>query len=399
MARKKRKSCLGMLLKFVISAVMIAVVGLVGIIGLKWKKSYDKQMEIPYQKVNLEETIPAEKYYYESLPENEKIIYQEILQGLFDGEKEIYLHSADAKKNNELFQFVLNDYPEIFWCDGRGNTTVYEKGAESYSVLSPEYQYVGKAREDRQKEIDAVVQTILDNAPKEGTEYEKIQYVYEYVINHTDYQEGSPDNQNIYSVLVNGKSVCAGYARTTQYLLEQLDVFCTYVTGQAKRPDLKEAVPHAWNLISCDGAYYFVDTTWGDPVYLKEVDTNIVYDYLCISQTELFRTHTPDTGIRLPECISDAANYYVKNGLYYKTYDRDVVLEKMRESIRNQQAQVVFKFAEESVYREAKEEILGRLVKEAAEYLGKMYQLPRVEYSYKDEEILHKITILWSYGS
>ena len=399
MARKKRKSGLGMLLRFGISVVMIVVVGLVGIIGLKWKKSYDKQMEIPYQKINLEETIPAEKYYYGSLPENERIIYQEILQGLFDGEKEIYLHSADAKKNNELFQFVLNDYPEIFWSDGRGNTTVYEKGAESYSILNPEYQYVGKEREDRQKEIDAVVQTILDNAPKDGTEYEKIQYVYEYVINHTDYREGSSDNQNIYSVLVNGKSVCAGYARTTQYLLEQLDVFCAYVTGQAKRPDLKEAVPHAWNLISCDGEYYFVDTTWGDPIYLKEVDTNIVYDYLCISQTELFRTHTPDTGIRLPECISDEANYYVKNGLYYKTYDRDVVLEKMRESIRNQQDQVVFKFAEESVYREAKEEILGELVKEAAEYLGKMYQLPRVEYSYKDEEILHKITILWSYGS
>ena len=111
MARKKRKSGLGMLLRFGISVVMIVVVGLVGIIGLKWKKSYDKQMEIPYQKINLEETIPAEKYYYGSLPENERIIYQEILQGLFDGEKEIYLHSADAKKNNELFQFVLNDYP------------------------------------------------------------------------------------------------------------------------------------------------------------------------------------------------------------------------------------------------------------------------------------------------
>ena len=38
---------------------------------------------------------------------------------------------------------------------------------------------------------------------------------------------------SIYSVLVNGESVCAGYARTTQYLLERLNVFCTYVTGTA----------------------------------------------------------------------------------------------------------------------------------------------------------------------
>ena len=41
--------------------------------------------------------------------------------------------------------------------------------------------------------------------------------------------------------------------------------------------------------------------------------------------------------------------------------------------------------------------LLLKLVKEAAEHLGKLYQLSRVEYSYKDEEILHKISIFWSY--
>lgn len=399
MARKRRKSCLGMLLGMGISVLVAVGLGMIAVNSLKWKENDEKRTEIPYQKINLEQVNPAKKYYYEALPENEKIIYQEILQGLLDGEKEIYLHSVDAEKNNELFQFVLNDYPDVFWCDGRGNTTIYEKGTESYSVLSPEYQYENEERKKRQEEIEAVVKIILDGAPSDGSEYDKIQYVYEYVVNHTDYKEHAPDNQNIYSVLVNGESVCAGYARTTQYLLEQLGVFCTYVTGQAKRPDSKEAVPHAWNLVSCDGAYYYVDATWGDPIYLKEADTNIVYDYLCISQKELFQTHTPDTWIKLPECLSDEANYYVKNGMYYKVYDRDTILEKMWESIREGQEQVVLKFADEEVYREAKEEVLGELVKEAAGYLGKMYQLSRVEYSYKDEEILHKITISWSYGS
>lgn len=395
MTRKKRRSCFGVLLGIAVSIVFV----IIGMTGLKWKENYEKKTEIPYPEIDLEEINPAKKYYYEILPENEKIIYQEILQGLMYGEKEIYLHSADAQKNNELFQAVLNDYPEIFWCDGQGNTTIYEKGSESYSVLSPKYQYENEERKMRQKEIDTVVQKILEGAPKGGAEYEKIQYVYEYVIGHTDYCEDSPDNQNIYSVLVNGKSVCAGYARATQYLLEQLNVFCTYVTGQAKRPDAKEAVPHAWNLVFCDGAYYYVDATWGDPIYLKEVDANIVYDYLCISQEELFQTHTPDVGLKLPECTSNASNYYVKNEMYYESYDRDVMLEKMRESIQNQQAQIVFKFADEAVYQEAKEEILGDVMKEAAEYLGKMYQLSHVEYSYKDEEILHKITIFWSYDS
>ena len=217
------------------------------------------------------------------------------------------------------------------------------------------------------------------------------------MINHTNYREGASDNQNIYSVLVNGESVCAGYARTTQYLLERLNVFCTYVTGTAKRPESSEEVPHAWNLVSCGGDYYYVDTTWGDPVYLEEVDTNIVYDYLCISEEELFQTHTPDGVITLPKCTAKDANYYVLNGMYYETYEKDIILAKMKESIQNKQSQIVFKFANESVYTEAKGLILEELVKEAAEHLGKLYQLSRVEYSYKDEEILHKISIFWSY--
>ena len=42
--------------------------------------------------------------------------------------------------------------------------------AESYSVLSPEYQYGQEEREQKQKEIDARTQEVLDGAPKDGAE-------------------------------------------------------------------------------------------------------------------------------------------------------------------------------------------------------------------------------------
>ena len=101
--------------------------------------------------------------------------------------------------------------------------------------------------------------------------------------------------------------------------------------------------------------------------------------------------------IALPKCTAKDANYYVLNGMYYETYEKDTILAKMKESIQNKQSQVVFKFANEAVYAEAKEPMLEEMVKEAAEYLGKLYQLSRVKYSYKYEEILHKISIFWSY--
>ena len=35
------------------------------------------------------------------------------------------------------------------------------------------------------------------------------------------------------------------------------------------------------------------------------------------------------------------ANYYVLNGMYYETYEKDIILAKMKESIQNKQSQIV----------------------------------------------------------
>lgn len=64
-------------------------------------------------------------------------------------------------------------------------------------------------------------------------------------------------NQSAYSALVNGRTVCAGYARAFQYLMQQLGVPCYYCTGYAGEN-------HAWNIVRLDDGYYNVDTTWDD---------------------------------------------------------------------------------------------------------------------------------------
>ena len=66
---------------------------------------------------------------------------------------------------------------------------------------------------------------------QEASTYEKIKYVYEYIINSTDYNENGQDTQNIQSVLLYHSSVCAGYSKAFQYLLNRMGFSCTYITG------------------------------------------------------------------------------------------------------------------------------------------------------------------------
>ena len=118
---------------------------------------------------------------------------------------------------------------------------------------------------EREQEIRAAADGILAGIEAGADDYKKIKYVYEALISNTDYDIGVSDHQNIYSVFVHHLSVCQGYAKATQYLLNRLGVECTLVQGTVQAGE-----GHAWNLVRADGEYYYVDTTWGDVSYRIE---------------------------------------------------------------------------------------------------------------------------------
>lgn len=407
MGRRKRKGgCITVLFAIlilgVLSAAVIMKVAEKTELGEKVKavvKNADIKTQTP--EIKIKEEILDGRYYYSLLGEEEAVGYKEILQGIQDHETQIAVHLDDLDAVKEMIDKVMYDWPELFWCNGSGQVTSYGQIGENYILLEPEYQYTKEETSKMQAEIDAAVSSWLPQLNGDGTEYGRIKAVYEYLINQTDYDLEAPDNQNIYSVFVNQRSVCAGYAKATQYLLNKFGIFCTYVTGTARTED-GNIQAHAWNLVRCDGEYYYVDTTWGDPVFLQEENIpdgqNLInYDYLCCNDEEIGKTHTKDELAVFPESTSTRYNYYVLNGMYYDVYDQDTFLNAMTNSIDSQAAFTAFKFSTDSLYMQAHDVILGSLVQEAARYLCDVYGLTEVQYSYQEDQTMQKIVIYWNY--
>lgn len=417
MRRKRRSGCLPALLAVLCIGLGVGCVaaGLVKETGLSTdfvRETAQKVMRlnIPFQEVTATEEELEGKFYYSQLSAEEKLVYKEILDGLRENADKIYLHSGDSGRVNAIYQNVLNDHPEIFWCDGTGVSTAHSPGlgTEAYTVLEAGYGHDSSEKEQMIEEIENAANQCIGQIPEGASEYDKIKFVYEYLIDTVDYQEDAPDDQNIYSALVNHASVCAGYARSTQYLLEKLGISCIYVTGTATDAE-GNTENHAWNVVRCGGNYYFVDTTWGDPVFAQDMEEGaqaegtqyqraMTYDYLCCSGRELFRTHTLDEGYVYPECVQEDLNYYRMNGMYYESFDRERVLDEMYRSIDAGEEVVIFKFADEEVYAQAHDVIVEELVRDAAAHLGRRYGLSTVRYSYGEEQTLCKITIYWTYN-
>lgn len=403
---KKKGGCLKFLLKFLLISLLIVLI----LTGFRLFKEFEAAPDgenleawkgIPYQEVAGEEESFALHYYYSLLSdEEEKRIYREIYQGMRNREDEIYIHCRNANQANRILGEVLRDYPDFFWCDGGVSSTSYEADSEreAYTIVSPEYNCTLEEKQARQEEIDTAVNEALQGISTEASDYDKILYVYEYIVNSVEYDLDAPDNQNIYSALAGKRSVCAGYSKAAQYLLERLGVTAIYVTGTVNGTS-----SHAWNLVQCGGEYYHVDTTWGDPVYqLAEGEEapqweTITYDYMCCNDMEIYRTHQADAEYPLPECTGMTWNYYVVNGMYYDSYNADAAMNALNTAINERRNPTIFKYFDEASYQQAKEEILGSLVHTAAQNLCTIYGMNEVQYYYEDRPEICKLTIYWQY--
>lgn len=284
--------------------------------------SSDEEPNVDVSKYN---DFLSSGYAYKTLSGNMKEAYVQVYAALIDFKHDCDVAVLMIDDLSFVYQCVLNDHPEIFYTNGYAYTQ-FTRGSEvSRLNFEPSYECSKEEAEMLEGEIERVTREILNGISMDADDYTKVKYIYDYLIHSTEYDSNSPDNQNICSVLLNGRSVCQGYAKTTQFLLNRLGVETTLVGGYVHGGE-----GHSWNLVKMEGEYYFVDTTWGDASYTSADGSSnewvanldlVNYDYLGVTTDELSKTHILDNIVPVPTCTATRCNYYVKEGTIINDYN------------------------------------------------------------------------------
>ncbi len=278
------------------------------------------------------EPLGREEYYGRQLlaamsrSENLLAAYDRIAYGIERGDSRISLDDPRLPLSVADLELVVEyyrrDYPQHFWYTGSYS---YRYSGSSVLSIDPDYTLTGSQLEQARENWQAAVEQAVSTLSNARSEYDREKLLHDWLAGRCSYVDGT-NAHNAYGALVEGQAVCEGYARAFQYLLYQAGIQSLYVTGSSRNPDTGLAENHGWNIVRIDGKYYHVDLTWNDQ------SSCLFYAYFNLTDRQIQEDHQLDEyNSPLPSCSSDAANYFVRNGLVISDPTVDRVASLLRQ--------------------------------------------------------------------
>ena len=160
-----------------------------------------------------------------------------------------------------LYTLFFNEHPEFFYVQR------YSYYADNY-VTQIVLQYDPAYSKADAAQVQKAAGQILAGIDPAWGDLEKMLYLHDYIVTHCQY-DLTYSKRNLYTVLVEGSSVCQGYSLAYLYLTREAGIKSGYVSSKQ--------INHAWNYVTLDGTTYYVDCTWDDPTF----DTSNLYPAYC----------------------------------------------------------------------------------------------------------------------
>ena len=223
---------------------------------------------------------------FDSLQEAKDFIRDGIINRTFDQNTETSVTgtvgiSASAVEDRDTLSIDISDYIYLHTGNPKGGDYLSKHGSyvtidvstpsadNDYFTINISCHYRFTHEQDRELD-EAVEQLLAELNIESASDYEKVRAIYDWMCLNITY-DFSYTYYDAYGALCKRTAVCNGYGVLFYRLCLEVGVDCRYCGGYAFD---SWGVPqgHGWNVVQVDGAYYYVDTTWGAGLINGEVD-------------------------------------------------------------------------------------------------------------------------------
>lgn len=331
-----------------------------------------KQTSIQNSKAINEDT--CYKYQRSLLHENLQDDYDRLYGALLHHESSVLL-DCSMPYVMKLFDAVTFDHPELFWSNYEYN---YKESDDKESVtLYPSYAYDQEETAKLQKQVDAVAAKILQEAEAKQTDYERVKLLYDWIIDRSDYVNKEENNQNMLSVFLDKKAVCAGYSKSFKYLLDQLHIPNAIILVQViENPEEY----HVINMVQMDKQWYYLDPTFGD-IKIEKSYNNYRYAYFAMTSEEVENIYVPQQEIKQTAAYKDS--FFYQRDAYLKGYDENQIIAIIASNINNPDPCLAIKCDSIQTYEQVKQLLRSQHVFDLFQSAG--YNPQEFEYYSLDE--------------
>lgn len=242
---------------------------------------YGEEDEIPSegsQKYDSSWDIYSSNYIYNRLGTSEKKLWDALdylsrrylatNADAIQGSEVAYAREAIAysvfglskQRASDIYLMFCYSNPQYYFID---SSYFIFQSADGVSIIGlPIYNSfaTGTTRASYTAQMKSQINAWVSKVSKGSTEVQKAQIAHDLIINKVDYESGYPDNfmtpyhQSAFSVFCEEYTVCAGYTKAFEILMNGAGVDTIGVTS----------LGHAWNKICINDSWYNVDLTWDD---------------------------------------------------------------------------------------------------------------------------------------
>jgi len=218
-----------------------------------------------------------------------------------------------------VYDEVFTEHPEFFFMSGSFEVsyTLLQGSRTSVSAMKLIPGFWPDTKQLTDQQLDQLISRVTDETrliadqirQQTADPIEQAILLHDWLILRIAYDpQADQDNNTIHSALLDGTTLCSGYARSFQMIGQELGLEVDLITGQSG------GIGHAWNLITLGDHVYHIDVTHDDPLPDQGEKSPVNHRHLFRSDAQMGQTHQWQRS-EYPACPEDGAFYFTRKDL------------------------------------------------------------------------------------